>query len=97
MNYRSERFIRLAAGLTQADIAEKAGVSVTTIHHFEVNTNNIRPGTEKRIKEIYMDVYNNMRYGELVLALAMELKVANNRKIRKKLKEDIITYLDYVV
>ena len=97
MNYRSERFIRLALGMTQRDIAEKAGVSITTVHHFEVNSNNIRPNTERRIKEVYIELYNNMRYGELVLALAMELKTTNSRKVRKKLKEDIITYLDYVV
>ena len=96
MNYRSERYLRLAAGLTQKDIAERAGVSITTIHHFEVNTGNIRPNTESRIKEVYADIYNDMRYNSLILALAMELKATKSRKVKKSIKEDIIRYLDKV-
>ena len=93
---KSERFIRLALGMTQRDIAERADVSVTTIHHFEVDSNNIRPNTERRIKEVYIELYNNMRYSELILALAMELKNVKSRKAKKKIKEDILTYLDKV-
>lgn len=93
---KTERFIRLAAGLTQRDIAERAGVSVTTIHHFEVGTNNIHPNTEKGIKEVYNELYNDMSYSELILALAMQMKDCKNRKAKKKLKEDIIIYLDHV-
>lgn len=96
MNYRSERFIRLALGMTQRDIAEQAGVSITTVHHFEVNSNNIRPNTEARIKEVYTELFNNMRYSELILALAMELKNTKSRKVKKSIKEDIIRYLDKV-
>lgn len=96
MTYKSERFIRLAAGMTQKDVAERANVSITTIHHFEVGSNNIRPNTESRIKEVYEDIYNEMRYGAIVLALAMELKYTKNRKAKKLLKEDIIRYLDKV-
>ena len=96
MTYRSERFLRLAAGMTQKDIADRAGVSVTTIHHFEVNTNNIRPNTEERIKAVYEEIYDGMRHSALVLALAMELKYATRPKEKKRIKEDIYRYLDRV-
>ena len=80
----------------KSDSAEQAGVSITTVHYYEVGKNNIRPNTEKRIKEVYNEIYNDMRYGSIVLALAMELKYTKNRKAKKLIKEDILKYLDKV-
>lgn len=96
MNYRSERYLRLAKGLPQRDIAKEAGVSITTVHHFEVGTGNIRPNTENRIRNVYADLYNKMRAGDLVLALAMQLKATGSRKYRKQIKEELIRHLDKV-
>lgn len=97
--FKHERYLRLAAGLTQRDIAEEARVSITTIHHYEVGSNNIRPNTEKSIKDAYYKIINPERsdYRRIkILALAMQLREEGNRRKKKEIKNRISELLELI-
>jgi transcriptional regulator with XRE-family HTH domain len=48
--------IRLAAGLTQAEVARKAGVSPKTLLKFE-NGRNVHPRIEGAIRDAFRELY----------------------------------------
>ena len=97
--YKHERYLRVAAGLIQKSIAEEAGVSITTVHHYEVGSNNIRPLTEKKVKEAYYELIRpeSSAYCKIkLLALAMQLREEGNRRKKKEIKNRITELLDLI-
>ena len=59
---------RIAAGLTQKELAEKSGITTATISHIENATNGTRPRTqrdiEQALKEMKYDILEQQKLTE---------------------------------
>lgn len=95
--------LRERSGLTQAELAERSGVSVRTISRIEVGTANMTQKTGERLANAL-----NCTYADLIADEKPHLRVATSglsaveediieifRDLDKKGQEELINYLNY--
>lgn len=91
--------LREQSGLTQAELAERSGVSVRTISRIEVGTANMTQKTGERLANAlnctYADIIAEEKPPLSELSTVEEGIIETFRGLDKKGQEELIKYLNY--